>query len=62
MLIVVGILWMIAVTLVMATLNGIFQTALYLFAAEGRVPGGFFDGVSFNDAFAPKRAGGGFIR
>jgi hypothetical protein len=60
-LIVAGILWIIVVTLIMAALNGIFQTALYLFAAEGRVPGGFFDGVSFNDAFAPKR-GVGFIR
>jgi hypothetical protein len=61
-LIALGILWMIGVTLVMATLNGIFQTALYLFAAEGQVPGGFFDGVSFNNAFAPKRGGGGFVR
>jgi hypothetical protein len=57
-LIVVGIVWMLAVTLVMSTLNGIFQTALYLFAAEGRVPGGFFDGVSFGDAFVPKGDGG----
>ncbi len=60
-LVIVAILWVIGVTLVMATLNGIFQTALYLFAAEGRVPGGYFDEVRFDDAFRPK-GGGGFIR
>ena len=59
-LVVVAVLWIIGVSLVMATLNGIFQTALYLFASEGAVPGGYFDDVSFNDTFAPKR--GGFIR
>jgi hypothetical protein len=51
--IVVAVLWMIAVALVLSTLNGIFQTALYHYAVDGRVPGGYFADVSFSQAFRP---------
>jgi len=60
LLIVVAVLWVIAVTLVVATLNGIFQTALYLYAVDGAVPGGYFNNSQFGEVFQPKR--GGLIR
>jgi hypothetical protein len=50
----VGVLWILVVTLVMAALNGIFQTALYLYATERDVAGGYFTPGQFDAAFATK--------
>lgn len=53
---VVGVLWIIAVAVVMTTMNAVFQTALYLYATEGEVPTGFgtTDVVA---SFGPKTKG-----
>ncbi len=51
----IGIGWILLSSLVIATLNGIFQTALYRFAAD--LPTGAFDG-DLNAAFAPRQGGG----
>lgn len=53
--IVIGIAWILFGSLVMAALNGIFQTALYRFAAG--LPTGAFDG-DLETAFAPKTGRG----
>jgi hypothetical protein len=54
-LIVLGVLWLAGVAIVISTLSGIYQTALYQYASEGTVPGQFFDDQSFRDAFRDKR-------
>jgi hypothetical protein len=51
---VVAVLWVIAVALVLSTLNGIFQTALYHYAVDGHVSGAYFSDVEFSQAFRPK--------
>ncbi len=51
-----AVLWVIAVTMVMAALSSIFQTALYLHATEQSQPGGYFEPAQFQQAFAPKGA------
>jgi hypothetical protein len=51
--ILVGVLWIIGVSVVMAALNGIFQTALYRFATTGTAGGGFND-TALRGAFQPK--------
>ncbi len=38
-----GLLWILAVIVVMSALSGIFQTALYHFAVDGQAPSGYFD-------------------
>ena len=50
----VAVVWLLAVTLVMASLSSIFQTALYLYAAENEVPTGYFDREQFRQAFGSK--------
>lgn len=50
-----GALWLAGVAIVMSTLSVIYQTALYHFAADGAVPGGFYDNRAFTDAFRDKR-------
>ena len=52
---IVGILWMAGVAIVMATLAGIYQTALYHFASTGTVPGNYFDTQTMREAFRTKR-------
>jgi hypothetical protein len=47
----VAVVWLLAVTLVMASLSSIFQTALYLYAAEHEVPTGYFDQSQISQAF-----------
>ena len=39
----------------MSTLSVIYQTALYHFAANGAVPGDYFNTQSFREAFRDKR-------
>jgi len=56
-----AVAWVIAVQLVVATLTGIFQIALYRFATDGTAPG--FDNDKLREAFRPRsgRSGlGGF--
>ena len=56
--IVIGVLWMAAVVVVLAALNGIFQAALYHYAVEGQVPGEYFSPQTFASAFAPRKGRG----
>lgn len=44
--------YLMGVMLVMTTMSGIFQAALYLFAREGKITG-YFDESDIRDAFAP---------
>ena len=48
----------ILISITMATLSGIFQTALYMYATMGEVPGPFA-GTDLAGAFRPKRRGRG---
>ncbi len=57
-LIVVAVLWVLIVAIVIATLSGIFQTALYHYATAGSVPGGHYRDAVFAGAFAPRSGGG----
>ena len=41
----VAVVYILAVSLVMATLRTIFQAAVYFYAEHGRVPGGFSEGM-----------------
>lgn len=60
--IVIGILWIVFVVVVLASLNGIFQTALYHYAIDGHVPGDFFTEQAFAGAFITKeKRGGGWL-
>lgn len=54
--IVVAVVWLILVSVVIATLSVIFQTALYHYAAAGEVPNGFSSDV-MRSAFGPKTRG-----
>jgi hypothetical protein len=62
-------LWILGTSAVLAAMNGIFQTALYHYAVDGRLPDGTFSESTMQAAFAPKRGarrggipgfGGGF--
>jgi len=50
----IGVAWILVTALVLAALNGIFQTALYRYAAQ--MGTGAFDG-DLGSAFAPRRRG-----
>src|SRR6478736_3243592 len=54
----VGVAWIIASAVIVSALSGIYRTALYHFAAGGRVPGEFAD-LDLHDAFRPRRLGRG---
>jgi hypothetical protein len=51
--VVLFVAWVVAVSLVSATLTGILQVALYRFATQGSVPG--FTADELNGAFRPRR-------
>ncbi len=51
----VAVVGVIGVSVVMAALNAIFQTALYHYASSGSVPGEYFDNDNFANAFVPRR-------
>ncbi|MGH9013755.1 MAG: DUF6159 family protein [Acidimicrobiia bacterium] len=53
----IAVLWLAVVSVVLAALSGIYRTALYRYAVDGRVPDAFA-GTDFSDAFAPKRRRG----
>lgn len=55
--ILIGVVWIIASSVVLAALNGIFQTALYHFAAGGQALGPFGSG-GLATAFRPKQSRG----
>lgn len=55
--IIVAIVWIIAVSVVLAALSVIFQTALYHFAVDGQVPAGYFGNDVMRQAFRQKRGG-----
>jgi hypothetical protein len=60
----IGVAWLAVVTLVVTALDGIFRTALYRFAADGKPPPAFAD-ANFGEAFRPvhrrdRTGGGGF--
>ncbi|MFD8500585.1 DUF6159 family protein [Amycolatopsis sp. NPDC059657] len=48
-----ALVWVLAVSILTTTLSGIYQTALYRYAAEGTVAGAFAD-VDLQDAFATR--------
>ena len=64
--ILIGVLWMIAVAVVLSAMSVVFQTALYHFAVDGEVPSAYFSNEVMASAFAAKRGraapgfGGGF--
>jgi hypothetical protein len=55
--ILVGVLWLVAVSVVLAALNAIFQTALYHYAANGQSLGPFGQGT-LSSAFRAKASRG----
>ena len=57
--IVIAVLWVIAVSVVLAALSVIFQTALYHFAVDGQVPSDYFGQDVMQTAFRQKTSGGG---
>jgi len=52
----VGVLWLIAVSVAIAAMSGIYRTALYRYATEGQVPGAFAD-ADLEHAFGLRRRG-----
>lgn len=52
-LFVLGGIWLLAVGMTIATMQAILNSALYLYAADGKVPANF-DGELLKGAFAPK--------
>jgi hypothetical protein len=56
--VVLGVFWLITVTVVMSALGVVFQTALYHYAIDGAVPSSYFDGELMRSAFGPKRSTG----
>ena len=54
----VAVLWAILVTVVISALSGIFQTALYHYAAEGEVPSGYFANDALSASFTQRQTRG----
>jgi len=54
----VAVVLLLLATVIVNALSGIYRTALYHFAADGRVPGEFSD-LDLHDAFRPRRLGRG---
>jgi hypothetical protein len=54
----IGVVWIAAVAIVLSALNGIFRTALYLYASTGTVPPAF-PKEAVEGAFGPKSKGVG---
>ncbi len=51
---IIGVLLVAAAAIVIATLSGIFQVALYHYAADGTIPGEYFNEHAFSQAFRSK--------
>jgi hypothetical protein len=54
---IVGVIWMAIVAVVIGAMSGIYRTALYRFAVDGRAPAAFA-GADLAGAFGPRRGGG----
>lgn len=54
---IVGAIWIAIVSVVISAMSGIYRTALYRFATDGRAPGAFA-GVDMAHAFGPRRTRG----
>lgn len=54
----IGVVWMLAGSVILSALSGIYRTALYRYAATGEVPGDF-SGIDFQAQFRPRRFGRG---
>ncbi len=52
---VIAVVGIVAVSVIMAALNAIFQTALYHYASSGSVPGSYFNDDNFAHAFVSRR-------
>jgi hypothetical protein len=50
----IAVVWLAIVTIVVSALSGIYRTALYRYAVDGRAPTAFAD-TDFSSAFTPKR-------
>ena len=50
-----AVIWIIGAVAAVAAMSVIFQTALYHFAVDGKVPSGYFSDAAMRSAFAPKR-------
>ena len=50
-----AVIWIIGAVAAVAATSVIFQTALYHFAVDGKVPSGYFSDAAMRSAFAPKR-------
>lgn len=51
---VIGALWLLAVAVVVSAMTGIYKTALFRYAVDGRAPAGFAES-DLAEAFAPRR-------
>ena len=51
----VGVLWGIAVAVVIAAMSAVYQTALYRFAVDGQAASDYFDAGVMQSAFGPRR-------
>jgi hypothetical protein len=49
----VGVLWILGVSVVVSAMTGIYKTALYRYAVDGRAPAGFAES-DLAEAFAPR--------
>jgi hypothetical protein len=49
------VLWILAVSVVVSAMTGIYKTALYRYAVDGRAPAGFAES-DLADAFALRKA------
>jgi hypothetical protein len=55
---IVGAIWLAIVAVVISAMSGIYRTALYRYAVDGRAPAAFAD-VDLEHAFGPRRNRGG---
>jgi hypothetical protein len=54
---IVGAIWVAIVAVVISAMSGIYRTALYRFAVDGRAPGAFA-GIDMTAAFGPRKGRG----
>jgi hypothetical protein len=55
---VIGAILLVAAAVIISAMTGIYKTALYRYAVDGKAPAGFAES-DLADAFAPRRASGG---
>jgi hypothetical protein len=53
----IGVAWLIAVVMVLSAMSGIYRTALYRFAVDGKAPPAFAD-ADLGDSFGERKRGG----